>query len=179
LRELLTLADHNRHPTDPDRLTVAQWLDRWLGVVKTELAAQTHASYETAVRVHIIPAIGDKLLSRLSPNRRSGLLFRAGRWADAGQHRDPHLHDLGRSAQSRRRAAVDRDQPGDAYAEAPQNPDRGGRAIDARSPAMRDAAGRGARQQDGGALLLKTYAHVTDAVARNAALRLGDLFAKL
>jgi integrase len=67
LRELLTLVDQNRHPEDPDRLTVAQWLDRWLGIVKPELAAQTHIGYETAVRVHIAPAIGDRQLSRLSP----------------------------------------------------------------------------------------------------------------
>jgi len=33
--------------------------------------------------------------------------------------------------------------------------------------------------RDGGALLLKTYAHTTDAVARDAADRLGSLFGKL
>jgi integrase len=33
--------------------------------------------------------------------------------------------------------------------------------------------------RDGAALLLKTYAHVTDAVARDAADRLGSLFGKL
>jgi len=32
--------------------------------------------------------------------------------------------------------------------------------------------------RDGGALLLKTYAHVTDAVARDAADRIGSLFGK-
>ncbi|HXP02545.1 MAG TPA: hypothetical protein VN808_00380, partial [Stellaceae bacterium] len=31
LRRLLLLVDENRHPNDPDRLTVAQWLERWLG----------------------------------------------------------------------------------------------------------------------------------------------------
>jgi integrase len=67
LRELLTLVDRNQHPNDPDRLTVAAWLDRWLGIVKAELAAQTHMGYETAVRVHIAPALGDRLLTRLAP----------------------------------------------------------------------------------------------------------------
>jgi integrase len=67
LRELLTLADQGRHPENPDRLTVAQWLDRWLGIVKPELAAQTHLSYATAARVHIAPALGDRQLSRLTP----------------------------------------------------------------------------------------------------------------
>ena len=67
LRELLTLADQGRHPENPDRLTVAQWLVRWLGIVKPELAAQTHIGYETVVRVHVVPAIGDRQLSRLAP----------------------------------------------------------------------------------------------------------------
>lgn len=67
LRELLTLVDQNRHPDDPDRLTVAQWLNRWLGMAKAELAAQTHLGYETAVRVHIAPALGERLLTRLAP----------------------------------------------------------------------------------------------------------------
>jgi len=67
LRELLTLVDQNRHPEDPERLTVAQWLDRWLGIVKTELASQTHMGYETAVRVHISPALGARQLTRLAP----------------------------------------------------------------------------------------------------------------
>jgi integrase len=67
LRELLTLVDQNRHPDDPERLTVERWLDRWLGIVKTELATQTHLGYESAVRVHIAPAIGDRQLVRLAP----------------------------------------------------------------------------------------------------------------
>jgi Phage integrase, N-terminal SAM-like domain len=69
LRELQTLVDQNRHPDDPDHMTVAQWLDRWLGIVKTEIAVQTHLiiSYETAVRVHIAPAIGDRQLVHLAP----------------------------------------------------------------------------------------------------------------
>ncbi len=67
LRELLTLADQNRHPEDPDRQTVAQWFERWLGIIKSELAAQTYLGYEAAARVHIVPAIGDRLLTRLAP----------------------------------------------------------------------------------------------------------------
>lgn len=68
LRELLTLVDQNRHPDDPDRLTVAQWLDRWLGIVKAEVAARTWIGCEVAARVHIAPALGDRPLARLAPS---------------------------------------------------------------------------------------------------------------
>lgn len=68
LRELMTLVDQNRHPEDPDRLTVAQWLGRWLGIVKTELAEQTWLNTEAAVRVRIVPALGELQLARLTPS---------------------------------------------------------------------------------------------------------------
>jgi integrase len=67
LRELLTLVDQNRHPNDPDRLTLRAWLERWLGIIRTEVAAQTWINYEAAARVHIVPALGDRLLTRLAP----------------------------------------------------------------------------------------------------------------
>lgn len=67
LRELLTLVDHNRHPNDPERQTVEQWLARWLSIIKTEVAAQTWVNCEVAVRVHLVPALGGIQLARLSP----------------------------------------------------------------------------------------------------------------
>jgi integrase len=66
LRRLLLLVDENRHPNDPDRLTVAQWLERWLGQVRGEVAPRTHERYASICRVHLIPAIGEVLLARLS-----------------------------------------------------------------------------------------------------------------
>jgi len=68
LRELLTLADQGRHPHDPERLTVGKWLDRWLRIIKSEVAAQTYANYETTVRSWIAPALGSVQLSRLTPS---------------------------------------------------------------------------------------------------------------
>jgi integrase len=65
LRRLLSLVDANRHPSDPDRLTVAAWLTRWLGQVKGEAAPQTHLRYSEIIRTHITPRIGDLLLGRL------------------------------------------------------------------------------------------------------------------
>jgi integrase len=65
LRRLLLLVDENRHPNDPDRLTVARWLERWLGQVRGETAPGTHVRYESICRVHIAPALGELLLTRL------------------------------------------------------------------------------------------------------------------
>src|SRR6266496_3994525 len=67
LRRLLSLVDNNRHPNDPDRLTVAQWLERWLSILKTKIAAQTWIVHEAAVRVHLVPALGAIQLARLAP----------------------------------------------------------------------------------------------------------------
>jgi integrase len=65
LRRLLRLVDENQHPNDPDRLTLAQWLERWLGQVRGETAPQTHLRYESVCRVHIVPALGEFLLTRV------------------------------------------------------------------------------------------------------------------
>jgi integrase len=67
LRALLSLVDKNLHPYDPDRLTVAGWLQRWLGIIEPEVAKQTHANYEAMVRSWIEPALGSFQLARLSP----------------------------------------------------------------------------------------------------------------
>lgn len=67
LRELLVLVDHNRHPTDNGRLTVGAWFERWLGIVESEVAAQTHFNYAATVRKYMLPMLGNRVLSRLSP----------------------------------------------------------------------------------------------------------------
>ena len=66
LRELLTLADQGRHPEDPNRLTVTQWLDRWLSIIKAEAAAQTWINYDSRCG-SISSRAGNLLLARLSP----------------------------------------------------------------------------------------------------------------
>jgi integrase len=66
LRELLSLVDNNRHPNDPDRLTVGQWLRRWLDTVKPEISPRSWSQYECGVRVHIAPAIGHIMLGKLT-----------------------------------------------------------------------------------------------------------------
>jgi integrase len=63
-------AEHERgqRPSDK-RLTVAAYLDDWLGsTAKRTVRPSTWASYETLVRVHIVPHIGRLLLVNLNPS---------------------------------------------------------------------------------------------------------------
>ena len=55
-------------PTVPERETVESFLRRWLeeGAQQT-VRPTTYAGYETAVRLHVIPALGKKRLTRLTP----------------------------------------------------------------------------------------------------------------
>ncbi|RJQ32950.1 MAG: hypothetical protein C4589_00085 [Peptococcaceae bacterium] len=51
---------------DPDKITVGQWLDRWLNdYKKTKLRSTTWENYETMARVHIKPEIGYIPLQKL------------------------------------------------------------------------------------------------------------------
>ena len=55
-----------RHNTVPDTdLTVAEWLTRWLAGRK-KIRPTTRRGYEQYIRVHLIPALGDIPLARLS-----------------------------------------------------------------------------------------------------------------
>jgi hypothetical protein len=111
LRELLTLADHNMHPNDPDRLTTTQWLCRWLDQVRPEIANYTFRGYESAVRVHIAPRLGDILLARLSPADLPGLLHGAGQFAVEGEYTKPDHNRARGSTSPGCRAAFDRRKP--------------------------------------------------------------------
>ncbi len=67
LRELV---DSVPAGTRPDRrVTVRDWLDEWAAVWidPPRVAPRTAESYRATVRLHIAPAIGDRLLDRLSP----------------------------------------------------------------------------------------------------------------
>ncbi|MEW6275567.1 MAG: site-specific integrase [Bacillota bacterium] len=51
---------------EPHKVTVGQWLDKWLAdYKKLKLKPTTWAGYETLIRCHIKPAIGDIPLSKL------------------------------------------------------------------------------------------------------------------
>jgi integrase len=52
---------------DPARLTVDQYLDRWLAHVRVSLRARTVARYAALLRDHVRPHVGARPLKQLSP----------------------------------------------------------------------------------------------------------------
>jgi integrase len=66
LREKLESLRLGTH-VDPNRLTLAQWLEQWLATVRQEVSPKTHERYGELVRGYLIPALGPTLLAKLSP----------------------------------------------------------------------------------------------------------------
>ena len=52
---------------DPAKLTVNQYLDRWLAHVRTSLRARTVARYTALLRDHVRPHVGARPLKQLTP----------------------------------------------------------------------------------------------------------------
>lgn len=52
---------------DPGKMTVAEYLKRWLDTHKVNLAPSTYRGYLVAVEQHIVPALGASLLRKLTP----------------------------------------------------------------------------------------------------------------
>jgi integrase-like protein len=52
---------------DPAKLTVNQYLDRWLAHVRTSLRARTVARYAALLRDHVRPSLGARPLKQLTP----------------------------------------------------------------------------------------------------------------
>lgn len=53
-------------PAPDRRTTVAQFLDQWLADIRDDKRATTIRGYESAVRLHLVPALGKKRLDRLN-----------------------------------------------------------------------------------------------------------------
>jgi integrase len=53
-------------PIPSERLTVGQYLDRWLAGARATIRPNTHAGYERVVRLHLKPHLGSLALARLS-----------------------------------------------------------------------------------------------------------------
>ena len=53
-------------PPTNDRLTVAQFLARWLDTIRPSVRPSTHTSYSLMVRLHIVPELGRVHLAKLS-----------------------------------------------------------------------------------------------------------------
>ena len=52
-----------------ERQTVGQFLELWLDLQRSRLRERTWATYEQAVRLHLVPGLGPIILSRLTPGR--------------------------------------------------------------------------------------------------------------
>jgi integrase len=58
--------------TSPDRVTLAQYLDRWLDHQRNLISPKTFERYEQMARVNLIPVIGTKPLAKVVPMVISG-----------------------------------------------------------------------------------------------------------
>jgi integrase len=57
----------------PDRLTLGQWLARWLALVKPTVEPNTYGPYERHSRLHLTPRIGNIILNKLAAVHVQGL----------------------------------------------------------------------------------------------------------
>lgn len=53
--------------TEPSKLTLGQFLDRWLDHIKSQVTPKSHERYSGLVNQNIVPALGSTLLSKLRP----------------------------------------------------------------------------------------------------------------
>jgi len=55
---------------DGDKVTVKDWLDKWLVTyAKPKVRQNTYESYESVARIHVIPHLGSQNLSKLQANQ--------------------------------------------------------------------------------------------------------------
>jgi integrase len=52
---------------EPSKLTIAQFLEHWLGHIKARVSPRTHERYGEIVRKNIIPTLGSVALTKLRP----------------------------------------------------------------------------------------------------------------
>jgi integrase len=52
---------------EPSKITVAQFLDRWLDHIKSQVTPKSHERYSGLVKKNIVPALGATLLAKLRP----------------------------------------------------------------------------------------------------------------
>ena len=61
------IAEHESHRTiDPDRLQLAELLDRWLEATRGEMRVVSYNSYRRIRRLHVDPALGQALAGKLT-----------------------------------------------------------------------------------------------------------------
>src|SRR5215831_21149273 len=81
LRRLLRSLDTGEH-VDPNRITVREWLETWIGAVRSEVAPKTHERYGEIVNHFLAPALGNLQLAKLAPVH---IQEAYNRWAASGR----------------------------------------------------------------------------------------------
>lgn len=66
--ELVRLQSNNDQgiPIPDKSMSVAEYMEHWLAIVKVERRRTTYHGYESVVRLHIVPSLGTKRLDRLT-----------------------------------------------------------------------------------------------------------------
>jgi hypothetical protein len=73
MRRLIKSADDGAHVA-PDKLTLAGWVDRWLALLRRDedtggrslVNARTLERYGELLRLHVVPALGERPLQRIT-----------------------------------------------------------------------------------------------------------------
>jgi integrase len=73
---LISSIDHGMY-LEPDKTTVAEFLERWLENTKANVAPRTHERYAEIARKNIVPLLGNVVLSKLKPAQISEAYARA------------------------------------------------------------------------------------------------------
>ena len=66
---------------EPSRMTLAQFLERWLDYIKPQVAPRTHERYGEIVRTYLTPVLGTTLLTKLQAVGSYGLCRNAFQWS--------------------------------------------------------------------------------------------------
>ena len=66
LRRLLKSGDDGVHVA-PARHTLAAWIDEWLALRARRVSAGTHEHYSRLLKVHVVPALGQRVLQEIEP----------------------------------------------------------------------------------------------------------------
>jgi integrase len=70
---LIAEAQKNGGTVAPERLTVGDYLERWLAAIRPKVSPRTFERYVSIVRANVIPALGNIRLSKLQPLAISGV----------------------------------------------------------------------------------------------------------
>jgi integrase len=65
LRRLLHSGDTGQHVA-ADKITLGQWIDRWLALKERSIKARTYERYEGVMRLHVKPVLGSRPLQKIT-----------------------------------------------------------------------------------------------------------------